>query len=171
MMTNRTSAEDGFSLTELLISLLVLLSVSSAAFSLFSVATGQHNTERSAAEMNQEARSALETIMMEVSQAGSHADFTTTASAPILAQVNAQAVPVASSTGFPVGDYIDIDPGLNNETVQVTAVGTNSVSAVFRIAHATGVPVVLFAQPYLTGVVPPAGLGANSSATSTTLKF
>lgn len=64
-----------------------------------------------------------------------------------------------------------MDTGASNETLRITAVGPNSIAGIFRVAHAGGVPVRLFAQPYLTGVIPPAGLGAGSSASVTKLEF
>jgi hypothetical protein len=158
-------------MVELMVSLVVLIPIMGAAFSLFSVAVKQHNNEQSGVEVNQEGRSALELMSLEIAQAGSHRDFNTTAAGAITAQVNAQAVSVASSTGFTVGDYVDIDVGANNEKVQLTAIGNNTISGIFRIAHANGAVVRLFSQPFLAGVVPPAGLGANSSATTTSLKF
>jgi Tfp pilus assembly protein PilW len=168
----RVSLEDGFSLAEMLVSLLILVPLIGAVVGLFSVAVNQHGSEQSSVEANQDARSGLEMMTMEIAQAGSHGDQSTATTAGISASVDPQAVSVASSSGFTIGDYVDLDSGANEEIVEVTAVGTGSISGVFRIAHPTpGASVRLYALPYLTGVIPPAGLGADSSATVTRLKF
>jgi prepilin-type N-terminal cleavage/methylation domain-containing protein len=164
-------SEHGFSLTEMLIAVLIMLPVMAGAFSLFSVAIGESNTEQDAVALNQDARAALELMSMEIAQAGSHRDVSTTSGSTVNAQINPQSMTVASSSGFNVGDDVEVGVGNNNEIVKLTAVGTNSISGVFRVSHANGVPVRLYAQPYLNGVLPPPGLGPNSSATTTVLRF
>ncbi len=166
-----TLQEDGFSLMELMVSLLILTSIMGAVLTLISTAVSQHDTEQNAIDMSQGARSGLELMTMEIAQAGSHGDHQTTTSGAIAAMAGSQAVSVASTIGFTVGDCASVDTGANNELVEITATGPNSISGVFRTAHASGVPIRLFALPYLTGVICPAGLGANSSAAVTTLKF
>lgn len=171
MTVPRFRSEHGFSLTEMLIAVLIMLPVMAGAFSLFSVAIGESNTEQDAVALNQEARAALELMSMEIAQAGSHRDVTTTSGSTVNAQPNPQSMTVASSSGFNVGDDVEVGVGNNNEIVKLTAVGTNSISGEFRMNHANGVPVRLYAQPYLKGVLPPPGLGPNSSATTTVLRF
>jgi len=168
---DRSTLEGGFTLAEMLVSLLILVPLFGAVLSLFSVAVNQHGSEQSSAEANMDARSGLELMTLEIAQAGSHGDHSTTATSAITGSTDPQAVSVASSIGFTIGDYMDVDAGANKEIIQVTNVGTNSISGIFRTAHTSGTPVRLFALPYLTGVIPPAGLGANSSATVTRLKF
>jgi Tfp pilus assembly protein PilW len=167
----RATLEDGFTIAEMLVSLLILVPLIGAVVGLFSVAVNQHGSEQSSVEANQDARSGLEMMTMEIAQAGSHGDRSTTTTSAITASIDPQAVSVASSSGFTIGDYVDLDSGANKEIVEVTAVGTDSISGVSRIAHAASAPIRLFALPYLTGVIPPAGLGADSSATVTRLKF
>ena len=170
-LKSRIRVEDGFSFIELLVAMLVLIPVMGAALSLFSVGTNHHASEQSSVEAIQEARSGLDLMSMEIAQAGSHGDRATVTGAAISPSTSPQMVSVTSSAGFTVGDYVDVGSGTSRENVKVTAVGDNSISAVFRVAHASGVPVRLFALPYLTGVMPPAGLGPDSSATVTTLRF
>lgn len=171
----RATPEDGFTLVEMLVSLLILVPIIGAVVGLFSIAVNQHGSEQSNVEANQDSRSGLEMMTLEIAQAGSHGDRSTTTTAAITTpSADPQAVSVASSSSITIGDYVDVvdvDTGANTEIIKVTAVGTNSISGVFRIAHAAGSPVRLFALPYLTGVIPPAGLGADSSATATSLKF
>ncbi len=163
--------EHGFSLVELLVSMLVLIPVMGAAISLFSLGTEHHASEQSSVEATQEARAGLDMMSMEIAQAGSHGDRSTTTGAAISPSANPQTVAVASSAGLNAGDWVDVDTGANHELVEITATGSNTISAVFRRAHANGVPVRLFALPYPAGVIPPLGLGPNSSATVTTIRF
>jgi len=163
--------EHGFSLPELMISLLIFLPIVGATFSLFSVSLGEHNSEQSSAEMTQEARSALEMMTLEISQAGSRRDASTTTSAAVSGSPSEQSISLSSSSGFTPGDYVEIDLGNNNELRQITAVGTSSITGIFSLNHTSGTPVRLYAQPYLAGIIPPVGLGANSSTTTTTLRF
>ncbi|HYK90658.1 MAG TPA: hypothetical protein VE398_17935 [Acidobacteriota bacterium] len=170
-MNGHIKKEDGFSLAEMLVSMLILIPIVGAAVSLFSVAVNQNASEQSSIEANQDARSGLDLMTTEIAQAGSHKDWNTTTNSGITASVGAQTVAVASNTGFTVGDYVDVDNGATWEQVQITAVGSNTLTGIFRVNHASGVSVRLFALPYITGVIPPAGLGANSSTTVTQLKF
>jgi hypothetical protein len=113
----------------------------------------------------------MEMMTMEIAQAGSHGDRSTTTNGAVAASSGTQGVAVASSSGFNAGDYVEVDNGASKETVQLTAVAAGSLTGVFRTAHAAGTPVRLFALPYLRGIIPPAGLGPNSSANVTTLRF
>jgi len=162
---------DGFSLMELTISILILLPVMGAAISLFSAGANQHASEQSSIDANQEARTALEMMTTEIGQAGSHGDVYTTLTSGVMNSTSEQPAPVASAAGFTVGDFVTVDTGADQETVEVTAVAANSFSAVFRVAHDAGDPVRLFALPYTTGMLSPSGLAANASSTVTTLRF
>ncbi len=168
---NEVKREDGFSMAELLIAMVILLPVMGAALSLFSVGVNQHESEQTSIDVSQEARGALEMMASEIAQAGAHGDRETITTSTIAASINAQSVVVASAAGFMPGDYVEVDTGANLETVQLTAVTGNSISGVFRTSHANGVPVRLFAMPYQNGVIPPAGMGASSSASVTALRF
>lgn len=165
--------EAGFSILELLVAILILLPAIGAAVSLFSVGTTQQITEQGSIDVNQEARAGLEMITREISQAGAQRDMTTNLTAPISAPnpTTPQTVNVASTAGMLVGDYVDVDAGAYWESVQLTAVTSNSISAVFNQPHAAGAPVNLFTLPYAVAVIPPAGMAANSSAAVSTLKF
>jgi type II secretory pathway pseudopilin PulG len=165
--TMRVRSEAGFSLTELLISMCVMLPIMAAAVSLFSTGANQQASEQTNIEANQDARSALEIMTREIAQAGSHRDRSTTSTATINSSANAQSVSVASTAGFSVGDWVDVD----SEPVQLTAVSSGSISGIFSASHASNSPVRLFAFPYVQGVIPPAGLGANSSQTVTTIRL
>jgi hypothetical protein len=78
---------------------------------------------------------------------------------------------VDSTAGFSVGDWVDVGTGTNSESVKLTAVTETSIRGVFLSSHSSGDPVRLYALPYVTGVIPPTGMGANAQGTATTLRF
>ncbi len=161
----------GFSLVEALIAICILLPVMAAAVRLFSVGANQHSREQSSIDANQGIRAAFELMTTEIGQAGSHGDTTTTLTAAIPNSTTAQPASVASTAGITEGDWVDVDTGNNNEVVQLTAVGTSTITGVFRVAHAKDAPIRLFAVPYLTGIPPAAGQAINSTVSVPTLRF
>lgn len=163
--------QEGFSMMELLVSILILLPIMGAAVGVFSDAAHQHAAEQSSIDANQEARTALEMMTTEIGQAGSHGDVYTTLTSAVGSSTVAQAAAVASAAGLTAGDFVTVDTGANQETVEVTAVGSGGFSGIFRVSHASGTPVRLFALPYTTGVVTPSGMGADASTPVTTLRF
>jgi Tfp pilus assembly protein PilW len=170
--TINTKQQEGFTLMELMISLLILIPIMGAAISLFSVGANQQASEQNSIDTNQEARSALEMMTTEIAQAGSHGDCSTVTTGTVSANSTAQPLSVASVANLMVGDWVDVDTGASAELVEIKAVGDNSISAIFRAAHTTvGVPVRLFALPFTTGLIPPSGMTANSSTTVTTLRL
>ncbi len=152
---------------ELMVSMLILLPLMGAAMSLFSVGAKQQAREQGGIDVNQEARTGMEMMTREIAQAGSHRDTRTTLNAQITADSTERSYAVASTVGFHPGDWVDIDA----ESIQLTAVTSNSISGVFTQDHDSGAEVRLFAFPFVVGVIPPAGLGANGSTTVTTLRF
>ena len=143
---------------------------------LFGTGVEHYNVQQRVAQMNEEARNAVEIMSLEVAQAGTRRDITTATKQAITGNAVAQSVQVAVTNGLSGGDKVIVDGGASEETVQLTAVGTNSISGIFLKNHADStsanpVSVRFFGLPYLTGVVPPAGLAANSSVTTKLLKF
>jgi len=170
-MKHTLKSEGGFSLVELLTSMFILVPIMAAALSLFSTGTNQQASEQRSVDVNQEARSGLEMMTRELAQAGSHRDRSTTTTAAITGSDIEQDITVVSAVGITAGDWVDIDTDSNSESVQLTQVAGNSIRGIFTQSHNAGVPVSLFAYSYVTGVIPPPGLGANSTSAVTTLKF
>jgi len=162
--------ESGFSVMEMLVSICILIPVMGAAVGLFSLGASQHSTEQTSIESTQEARAAFEMMTTEIAQAGAHGDVATTISVAFGANAAAQPVRVASTVGFAVGDYVDVDTGSDHELVQLTAVGGDTITGVFRTSHQQNKPVRLFALPYATGVLSN-GLAPNSTRTSSSICF
>jgi Tfp pilus assembly protein PilW len=169
--TKRIKHQDGFTMVELMISIVILIPIMGAAIGLFSVGADQQASEQNSIDTNQEARSALEMMTTEIAQAGSHGDCSTVTTGTVGPSSTAQPLSVASVTGLLVGDWVDVDTGSDAELVEITAVGSDSISGIFRTAHTSGKPVRLFALPFITGLVPPTGMAANSSSAVTTLRF
>jgi Tfp pilus assembly protein PilW len=168
----RIKQQDGFTMMELMISIVILIPIMGAAIGLFSVGANQQATEQNSIDTNQEARSALEMMTTEIAQAGSHGDFSTVTTGTVGALSTVQALSVASVAGLMVGDWVDVDTGAVSEIVEIKAIGSNSISGIFMSPHTTaGVPVRLFALPYTTGMIPPIGMAANASSAVTTLRF
>jgi len=166
-------SESGFSLVELMISAAILLPLLGAVVLLFARGVDYYGAEQRTAQMNEEARMAVEVMSLEIAQAGARKDPVATLSAATAGSGAASTVNVSSSTGFSASDTITVDPGggAAQEDVVLTGVGTNTLTGIFKNAHISGATVTLFALPYLTGIVPPAGMAANSSATATRLAF
>ena len=174
----KSSSEAGFSLMELLLSILILAPIMAAGFSLFSVGANEHSSEQTSIDANQEARAALAMMAQEIAQAGSNRDRTITltgeVAAPDADPRNPQPVAVSSTAGLRPGDYVDVmENGTANpsETVKIYAVGSTTISASFRWTHPSGTIVRLFAFPFVNGVPTPAGMAADSSRNVTTIGF
>ena len=165
------NTQHGFSLIELLVASLVLLALLGGIATLFVSGINYYGGEQRTAQMNGEARTALDIMAMEIAQAGARSDFNTTINAAMVGSAASQDVFVTSSTGFQPGDSVTVDAGADQETVQLTAVGTGSVSGIFLKSHAPGAPIRFYAMPYVSGIVPPAGLAPNSSLSTTALSF
>jgi hypothetical protein len=169
--------EEGASIIEVLVTVFIMATLMGAISGMFSTAVKQYSSEQGNAAVVSDARAAIDLMSLEIAQAGSHREVPAAGASPvltlspILSSVSAQAVAVSSSVGFEVGDWVDFSIGPNTERVQIVGVGTNALAGVFRVTHPPGVPVRLFAQPYFSGILPPAGMAANSSATATVLRF
>src|SRR5881296_3189670 len=161
---------NGFTLVEFMISALVFVPLIGAIVMLFGTGVDYYGAVQRASQMNNEARNAVEIMSLEIAQAGTRRDITTTSTQDITLSVLPQNVQVASNKGFSVGDQVIVDAGALAETVQLTEVRTNSIGGLFLKSHASGTSVCFFAIPYLTGIVPPATLLPNSSVTSTVLR-
>src|SRR5919197_1381857 len=146
------NTEHGFSLIELSIASLVLLALMGAVVMVFAKGVNYYGGAQRTAQMNGEARTALDIMAMEIAQAGVRRDFNTTVSTAMSGLPDPQDVFVVSSIGFQPGDSVTVDTGPNQETVQLTAVGTDSVTGIFQISHALDAPIRFYAMPYITGI-------------------
>jgi hypothetical protein len=105
-------------------------------------------------EMHSSVRGATELLQQEIGQAGRVAlpgpiilIFAVSATGP-------QAVTINTSTGLFVGAQVVVGTGQQTETVTVTALTSNSITADFKVLHNIGEPVTILGG-FGSGVVPP----------------
>ena len=167
----RLKSHSGFTLTEMLVSLCILLPLMAGALSLFSVGVNQQSSEQSSAEATQDATAGFNLMKMEIAQAGSHDIYveTETTSTSYGNAVDPQSVPVSSTLGLHVGDSVDvIDPDFP-EIVRITGLTGNTITGIFRYDHSGTTPIRLFGLPYVRGVLPTAGMTPNSDIPASSL--
>jgi prepilin-type N-terminal cleavage/methylation domain-containing protein len=146
--------QHGFSMLELMASLTVLLIVIAIVMSGLTQMVYVRESIDNRTEMHASVRGATELMQQEIGQAGRISlPAAVTVSAAVAA--GTQTASLSSSSGMFVGEYLDFDTGANYETVQITAVGTNTVTGSFVFAHASGVQVMVSGS-FGTGIVPPA---------------
>jgi len=148
----------------MMISLVVLLVVTAAAFYALRYYQQSYGSTRLRAVMHEGVRGVVELMTQEVGQAGllNLAPRRTTAAVNV--SLTPQSVRLTSIDGIFVGESLIVDLGSNEETVTVTAVdpSTSAVSAVFKVAHAAN------SMVRGTGVFPQ---GVLSSSTASELRL
>jgi prepilin-type N-terminal cleavage/methylation domain-containing protein len=157
----------GFTLIEMMVSMLVLTIVCGTVMKGVLDLTGLHNVIMNRTDMHSGVRNATELLTQEVGQAGRIAlpAAVTVTAATAVGAVN---IDVTSTAGMFVGEQLAIDSGPLQETATVTAVaGTQLTFAPLRKAHLNGVAVLALGG-FSSGVVPTTT--ANGS-TGTVLKI
>ena len=170
----------GFSLLEMMISMVVLLGITGMVMSALLQTTHTEGTVHNRTEMHASVRSATELLQQEIGQAGRVAlppgNFSLTQNVTASATAQSVGVTAGAAAGMFAGEYLVIDAGTgypngistvtslalcnpapcsNQETVQVTAVNSasNTFSAIFNFSHNSGAPVTVQGG-FGTGVVP-----------------
>jgi len=145
--------DDGFTLAELLVSVLVLSVVIGTATQLLLVTVNGQRTTWNRTQMHSSVRGAIELLQQEVGQAG-----LVTLPGPVTVTdnvaVGTQTVTLSSTDGMFVGEQLIINTGASQETVTVTALNGAQITATFRQAHTAGAPVTA-AGGFAHGIVPP----------------
>ncbi|TAK18818.1 MAG: hypothetical protein EPO35_00970 [Acidobacteria bacterium] len=151
-MTTRRS-ESGFTLGELMVSVSLMLVLMGTVTTLLIRTAESHRTVWNRTEMHSAVRGATELLQQEVGQAGLVALPGAVTLAGAVAS-GAQTVAVSSATGMFIGEKLVIGTGDAAETVSVTAISGNDISAVFASAHDAGAPVFAIGG-FSSGIVPP----------------
>jgi len=148
----KLNSEKGFSLLEMLISLVILLIASGTAFYALAYYQRSYGSSQLRADMHMGVRAALELMAQEVNQAGllpfgpprKLSAAVSPSPTAQLVQVTAGGVPNVSSIF--VNEKLTIDTGSNQEDVKVTAVNTatSQITAIFTKAHPANAPVNAF---------------------------
>jgi type II secretory pathway pseudopilin PulG len=180
----KARTHSGFSLLEMMISLVILIGVTGVVMSGLLQATNTEGTVQNRTEMHASVRSATELMQQEIGQAGRIALPSPVTLTSAITPAGPATPSVSSTAGMFVGEYLVVDAGQgypngigisplptvafcnpspcsNQETVQVTAVPSSTTfTAVFNLTHNSGAPVTV--QGGLgTGVVPEKALPFN----------
>ena len=172
----KTSNQAGFSLPELLIAMGIMLAISGAAVTALLKMTTAQATIWNRTQMHSGIRGATEVLQQEVGQAGRIAlPMDATGTPYVVLLTSAVTVPVTTpitpvtatltiDSTKPSGDETEgmflnqklvVGTGDAQETVTVTALSNNSITAAFSKSHAPGEPVLALGA-FGTGIVPPA---------------
>jgi prepilin-type N-terminal cleavage/methylation domain-containing protein len=170
------SSDAGFSLVELLISMVLILIVFGGVTTALNKLANAQRSIWNRTELHSGVRGATELLQQEVGQAGRitlPAPATLTAATSTIGSVNpvSLSTTVSSTAGMFVGIQLVIDAGDKIETVTVTALNTstNTITGVFAGAqtHAVGAPVSAQGG-FATGIVAPS---MTNGSTGTLLKL
>ena len=162
----------GFSLIELLIALVILLSVAGIVMSGITEMSLRQASISNRTEMHSSVRSATEVLQQEIGQAGRIALPTTGASAGPTKMTTAVAlgadpnvavsavVTLDSVAGVYPGMLLVVDTGDSEETVSVTSIAGSTITGKFSLAHPLNVSTnsvpVRIDGVYSSGIVPQA---------------
>ncbi len=182
MTAPRLGSDRGFSLPELLIAVTLLLMISATVTSALLQMTNSQKTIWNRTQLHAGVRSATELLQQEVGQAGRIA-LPGTPTLTAAAAVNATTATVSSTVGMFAGERLIVEPGSNEETVQVSAVNSatqitisrsvdatdTTIQASFAKAHPVG-SVFRVLGGFASGIVPPSP-GYTNGSTGWTLKL
>src|SRR5688500_17989480 len=160
--------DSGFSLPELLVSLLVLSVIVGTVTQLSMTMSNGQRTMWNRTQMHSSVRGAIALLQQEVGQAGLVAlPAPVTLSSAVT--TGAQTVTVNSAAGIFVGQKLVIGTGLPLETVVVTArnLSTNQFTASFTKVHAAGEAVTVLGG-FAQGIIPPS---MTNGSTASVLKL
>ncbi len=150
----KSGANSGFSLIEMMISMVILFGVAGVVMSGLLQTSNTEGTVQNRTEMHAAVRSATELMQQEIGQAGRIAlPAAVTLAAAIAAAGPSVSATLSSTTGMFANEYLVVDAGSNQETVQIASISGSNITAAFRFAHASGVPVTVQGG-FGTGVVP-----------------
>jgi Tfp pilus assembly protein PilW len=152
--SNASHPAAGFSLPDLLVSVMVLMAVMGTVTSLLLHMTNSHRMVWNRTEMHSAVRGATELLQQEVGQAGLVAlPGTVTLSTGVGA--GGQTVGVSATAGLFAGEQLTIDAGAKQETVTLTAVDTDAgqITATFAGSHDAGAAFTAVGG-FASGIVP-----------------
>src|SRR5262245_586991 len=164
-MSGGMSREHGYSMVELLVSLVVLMIISGTVMDGVLRLTRTNQTVANRSEMHAGVRNVTELLQQEVGQAGRITippGLTLATSVDTAGLTTTGLIKGGVDTNFNaadlmfVGQHLVIDTGVNEETVELTNVSnaSNQLTANFFNAHAAGAPVHVYGG-FAAGVVPP----------------
>ena len=156
-------AAEGFSLIEVLVSVIIITVLMSAVFQFLRFNQQRYRGDQLLAERNQGARSALELMTLELQQAGHNPNLSTTRSLTAAATQTGGIVDISvnSTAGIFYGNLVEIGSNAadsNREVVQVTGDGTHTITsttfpAIITLSHASGQAVFTRSLPFPNGIL------------------
>ena len=146
-------SDEGFSLTEALIAVAMLLVLFSSAIPALQQTTKVSRVVGDTSAMHGSVRGATELLQQEIGQAGRVSLPGPVTLAGAIA-IGPATVSLSSAAGLFVGAHVVIGTGDNAETVTLTAVAAPTVTGVFKLNHVVGEPVQIRGG-FAGGIVPP----------------
>ena len=134
----------GFSLPEMMVSVLVLLMTLSAVFYVLGRYQKSYQGEQAAADLHSGVRNTMELISQEVGQAGFFG-FTTLYTQDAIVGGSTQTVNIGSTASIFAGETLVVDSGAAQETITVATVNSqDSITAAFAQSHGPRTPINAF---------------------------
>jgi len=155
----KSRAPSGFSLLEMMISITILLGVAGVVMSGMMQTTRTEGSVQNRTEMHASVRSATELLQQEIGQAGRVSLPPVTNCCQMTTAVTTTGSPATATltTGLGAGmfpnEYLVVDAGINQETVQVSAISGDTITAIFGLTHPANVPVAVQGG-FGSGIVP-----------------
>jgi len=156
----------GFSLIELMISIVVLTILMGALMQFMSMMQQRYTRESRVAGLNQAGKSALDLLALDIGQAGAYPVVNSKTKAPIAGSATPQVVPLDSTDGIYEGAVALLDVGNNQEVAEVAAVAGTTITVPVLLAHPNDVWVRDSGVPYPQGIMFSATDAALTSTTS-----
>jgi prepilin-type N-terminal cleavage/methylation domain-containing protein len=159
------STSGGFSLLELMVSMVILSLIMGGFISALSTSEQTYARTELGSDMYENVRSVAELLAQEIGQAGLVSLPTTTLTAAVT--ISATTATVSQTASMYVGEQLLVDAGsANEELVTLNAVTsttfTTTTATAFTHVHAIGAPVTVLGA-YPSGIVP---VGATDGSTS-----
>src|SRR6476646_6456272 len=135
--------EHGYSMIELLVSLVVLMIISGTVMDGVLRLTKTNQTVANRSEMHAGVRNVTALLQQEVGQAGR---ITLPAGLTIAGTIDSSNYTASSTVGMYVGEQLVIDTGTSEETVEITAINTatNRITGTFFNPHNAGSPISVY---------------------------
>jgi len=144
--------EAGFTLVELMLSTSILLVVSGIVVGATIDLTRLSTTMTNRSDMHSGVRNATALLQQEVGQAG-RISLPAPSSLSAAVGIGVATVDVTSTAGMFVGERLVVGTGAEAETVTLTAVAANQITANFMLPHVAGAPLATTGG-FSAGVIP-----------------
>ena len=158
----RQLAAPGFSLLEVLVSVMIITILMAAVFQFLRFNQQRYRGDQLLAERNQGARSALELMTLELQQAGHNPNQTTgmTLAADVTPSGTLVNIDVGDTTGIFYGNLVEIGASATDQNWETVTVGKDSTHAItsttfpaiITMSHTANQPVFTRSLPFPNGI-------------------